>query len=224
MGTADQGSSAPMRSPTSSSSSRALKTTETADLDDLANMEPLATPPIPESRDAALAESIASALQKAFAPSPLEPPKPPKPPKLPAVPTLTKLKGKDNYKTWIYEIQSNAEIHDVWDAVINPDTLLSRQEQAFALSLVFRNTIPSIQTALTAFSTAPKAWQYLAKQYNKQNIAQLVKEVQDLTFLDYNSFSTIESFQHQSATTNERQRYIGLYLSTSLFLPATKRP
>jgi hypothetical protein len=114
------------------------------------------------------------------------------------VPTLTKLKGRDNYKIWIYEIQSNAQIYGVWDAIINPDTMLPPEQQAFALSLLFRNTIPSIQTALTAYSTAPKAWQYLSEQYNKQNIAQLVKEVQDLTFLDYNFFSTIESFQQKA--------------------------
>jgi hypothetical protein len=77
-------------------------------------VEPLASPlPIPKSKNVALTESIAFTLQKAFAPLPLKPPKPPKPPKLLAVLTLTKLKRKNNYKTWIYEIQLNAEIHDV---------------------------------------------------------------------------------------------------------------
>jgi hypothetical protein len=89
-GTADHGPLAPMRSLTSSSSSRALKTTIIADLNDLASPEPLASSfPILENKDVALAESLAFALQKAF-PSPVI--------KLLMVSTLTKLKRRDNYK------------------------------------------------------------------------------------------------------------------------------
>ena len=196
----DSGPSVPIKSPSTPGSPRALQVQ--ADPDDLAIQEPLATPPYhpenrdrsnnPENRDIALVESFASAIQKAltFKSSPET--------KLPVVPTLTKLKGRDNYKIWIYEIQSNAKIYGIWDAIVNEDTLLPPEQQAFALSLIFRNTIPSIQTALTAYLTAPRAWQYLSEQYNKLNIAQLVKEVQDLTILDYNSFSTIESFQQKA--------------------------
>jgi hypothetical protein len=93
-GIADYGPSALMRSLTSSSSSQALKTVELL----------ASSPPIFESRDVALAESIAFTLQKAFAPLFLELLKPLKPLKLLAVLTLIKLKGRDNYKTWIYEI------------------------------------------------------------------------------------------------------------------------
>jgi len=114
------------------------------------------------------------------------------------VPSITKLKGRDNYKIWIYEIQSNAKIYGVWDAIDNQNTLLSHEQQAFALSLIFHNTVQSIQTALTAYQTAAEAWQYLAIEYNKLNIAQLVKEIQDLVSLDYNSFSSIESFRQRA--------------------------
>jgi len=133
----DQGPSAPIRSnPSSLGSPRALQTQ--ADLDDLA------TSNNPANRETALTESFVSAIQ-AFRSSHEM---------LPAMPTITKLKGRDNYKIWIYEIQSNAEMYGVWDAIVNPDTLLSKAQQAFASAFLFRNTIPSIQMALTAYGTA----------------------------------------------------------------------
>jgi hypothetical protein len=113
----DPGPSAPIRStPSSSGSPRALHIQ--ADPDDLATKEILTTPlENPVNREIALAESFASALQKVF--------KSPSEFKLPTVPTITKLKGRENYKAWIHEIQQNAKIYGVWDAIVNLDTLLS---------------------------------------------------------------------------------------------------
>jgi gag-polypeptide of LTR copia-type len=126
--------------------------------------------------------------------------------KLPTVPTLTKLKGRENYKIWTHEIQNNAEIYGVWDAIMTPQaqTALPTQYQAFAYSLIFRNTDPLIQTALTQFSTAFDAWNYLDRQYNKLNIAQLVQQVHKLLTLQYDSFSSIESYQQHVQTISQQ--------------------
>jgi hypothetical protein len=94
--------------------------------------------------------------------------------KLPPVPTITKLKGRENYKTWTYQIQIHAEIYGVWDAIIHQSSVISHPHKAFALALISHNTIPSIQTNLTAFKTAYAAWSYLVRQYNQMSIAQVV--------------------------------------------------
>lgn len=205
----DQGPSAPIRSSPSSnkSSPRALQLQADLSKDLATQMENLATPSSPQE-DTGLAERIAAAVQQALTaekaqtarlnPKPAQPISPPPIPlvetKLPAVPQITKLKGRVNYRTWIHEIQSSAKTYRVWDAIVNPDTLLPDEYQAFAFSLIYQNTVQSIQSALTAYTTALEAWQYLSEQYNQLNIAQLSKEVQDLASLDYNSFSLIESF------------------------------
>ena len=121
--------------------------------------------------------------------------------KLPSIPTITKLKGLENYKIWVDKIQTTAEIYGIWDIIDTSKPIAaSKQQQAFARSLLFTNTIPSIQSSLTAYRTASAIWQYLDEQYNRLNIAQLVQHVQDLISIDYNSFDSIESFKQRAET------------------------
>lgn len=121
--------------------------------------------------------------------------------KLPSIPTITKLQGRENYNIWVDEIQTTAEIYGIWDIIESAKPVAStKQQQAFARSLLFTNTIPSIQSSLTAHRTAAAIWQHLDEQYNRLNIAQLVQHVQDLISIDYNSFDSIESFQQRADT------------------------
>jgi hypothetical protein len=80
--------------------------------------------------------------------------------KLPSIPTIAKLKGRENYKIWVDEIQTTAEIYGIWDIIRTPESIAvsnaisNKQQQAFARSLLFTNTVPSIQSSLTAYRTA----------------------------------------------------------------------
>lgn len=113
------------------------------------------------------------------------------------IPTVDKLKGRSNYKTWTINIERVAKGCDVWTAFIASQPQLSQYKQDFALSIIIINVVPSIQSTLSEYPTAYKAWRALQKQYNTQTISNIAGILRTLHTLNYDSFETIETFQQR---------------------------
>ncbi len=154
-------------------------------------------PPLKSPEDTLLTPGETS---RASEQAPIPTPPPPPPPveyRLPAVPQITKLKGRENFKTWVFDITQHAHTYGVWEALIQPYPHLNEQQKHFAFALISFNCVSSIKSTLTQYRTAHSAWQYLNEKYTTQNIAQVVQHVQELTYLNYNKFNSIESFQQK---------------------------
>jgi len=113
------------------------------------------------------------------------------------IPTVDKLKGRSNYKTWTINIERVAKGCNVWNAFTTSQSQLSQYKQDFALSIIIINVVPSIQSTLSEYPTAYKAWRALQKQYNTQTISNIAGILRTLHNLNYDSFETIETFQQR---------------------------
>ena len=101
-----------------------------------------------------------------------------------AVPKVQWLKGSENYRQWQFDIRIQAETYGVLDALLQQNHSLTRQQETFTIALISSNVIPDIKSSLTRLSSAYAAWNFLENQYGKRSITQIIKKVQDFTFLN----------------------------------------
>lgn len=115
---------------------------------------------------------------------------------LPAVPTITKLKGRENYKTWAQSITLNARTYRVYEALSNPSPeTLNEQQKNFAFLLITTNVSPSIQSSIADCTTAYEAWENISNKYQTQNFAEIVRKVQELYHIHYGKFKSSKDYQ-----------------------------